>query len=50
MKCVRLNVEITVKKLKVISKSYSKKKKFEEYKKCLDGEKYPQRSDSYNIR
>ena len=27
-------------KLKGISESYSKNNKFDEYKKCLDGEKY----------
>ena len=32
-------------KLKGISKSQSKNSKFEEYKKCLDGEKYQQECD-----
>ena len=34
-------------KLKGISKSYSKNIKFEEYKKCLDGEKYENECDNY---
>ena len=37
-------------KLKGISKSQSKNIKFEEYKKCLDGEEYQQEQDNYNIR
>ena len=37
-------------KLKGISKSQSKNNKFEEYKKCLDGEDYPQECDNYIIR
>ena len=37
-------------KLKGISKSQSKNIKFEEYKKCLDGEKYQQECDNYIIR
>ena len=37
-------------KLKGISKSQSKNIKFEEYKKCLDGEDYQQECDNYNIR
>ena len=37
-------------KLKGISKSQSKNIKFEEYKKCLDGEYYQQECDNYNIR
>ena len=37
-------------KLKGISKSQSKNIKFEEYKKCLDGEEYQQECDNYNIR
>ena len=37
-------------KLKVISKSQSKDIKFEEYKKCLDGEEYQQECDNYIIR
>ena len=39
-----------VKKLKSISKSQSKNIKFEEYKKCLDGEEYQQECDNYIIR
>ena len=34
-------------KIKGISESYSKIIKFEEYKKCLDGEKYQEESDNY---
>ena len=37
-------------KLKGISKSQSKNIKFEEYKKCLDGEKYQHECDNYIIR
>ena len=37
-------------KLKGISKSQSKNIKFEEYKKCLDGEDYQQECDKYIIR
>ena len=37
-------------KLKGISKSQSKNIKFEEYKKCLDGEDYQQECDNYVIR
>ena len=37
-------------KLKGISKSQSKNIKFEEYKKCLDGEDYQQECDNYIIR
>ena len=37
-------------KLKGISKSQSKNIKFEEYKKCLDGEEYQQECDNYIIR
>ena len=37
-------------KLKDISKSYSRNIKFDEYKKCLDGEEYQQECDNYNIR
>ena len=37
-------------KLKGFSKSQSKKIKFEEYKKCLDGEEYQQDCDNYIIR
>ena len=37
-------------KLKGISKSQSKNFKFEEYKKCLDGEDYQQECDNYIIR
>ena len=36
--------------LKGISKSQSKNVKFEEYKKCLDGEDYQQECDNYIIR
>ena len=37
-------------KLKGISKSYSRNIKFEEYKKCLDGEEYQQECDNYILR
>ena len=37
-------------KLKGISKAQSKNIKFEEYKKCLDGENYQQECDNYIIR
>ena len=37
-------------KLKGISKSQSKNIKFEEYKKCLDGEEYQQECDKYITR
>ena len=37
-------------KLKGISESQSKNIKFEEYKKCLDGENYQQECDNYIIR
>ena len=37
-------------KLKGISKSQSKSIKFEEYKKCLDGEEYQRESIKYIIR
>ena len=37
-------------KLKGISKSQSKNIKFEEYKKCLDGENYQQECDNYIIK
>ena len=37
-------------KLKGISKSQSKNIKFEEYKKCLDGENYQHECDNYIIR
>ena len=37
-------------KLKGINKSQSKNIKFEEYKKCLDGESYQQECDNYIIR
>ena len=37
-------------KLKGISKSQSKNIKFEEYKKCLDGESYQQECDNYILR
>ena len=37
-------------KFKGISKSQSKNIKFEEYKKCLDGEDYQQEGDNYFIR
>ena len=37
-------------KLKGISKSQSKNIKFEEYKKCLDGESYQQECDNFIIR
>ena len=37
-------------KLKGISKSQSKNIKFEEYKKCLDGEDYQQECDNYIIK
>ena len=36
--------------LKGISKSQSKNIKFEEYKKCLDGEDYQQECDNYIIK
>ena len=37
-------------KLKGVSKSQSKNIKFEEHKKCLDGEDYQQECDNYVIR
>ena len=37
-------------KLKGISRPYSKNIKFDEYKKCLDGEEYQQECDNYIIR
>ena len=37
-------------KLKGISKSYSRNIKFDEYKKCLDGEEYQRECDNYIIR
>ena len=37
-------------KLKGISESQSKNIKFEEFKKCLDGEDYQQECDNYIIR
>ena len=37
-------------KLKGISKSYSKNIKFDEYKKCLDGEEYQYECDNYILR
>ena len=37
-------------KLKGISKSQSKNTKFEEYKKCLDGEEYQRECNNYNIK
>ena len=37
-------------KLKGVSKSQSKNIKFEEYKKCLDGEEYQRERTDYNIR
>ena len=37
-------------KLKSISKSQSKNIKFEDYKKCLDGEEYQRESNNYIIR
>ena len=37
-------------KMKGVSKSQSKHIKFEEYKKCLDGEKHQEESDNYIIR
>ena len=36
--------------MKGISKSQSKNIKFEEYKKCLDGEDYQQECDNFIIR
>ena len=37
-------------KIEGISKSFSKKIKFEEYKKCLDGEEYEKECDNYVLR
>ena len=37
-------------KIKGISKSQSKHFKFEEYKKCLDGEEYQRKCDKYLLR
>ena len=37
-------------KLKGISKSYSKNIKFDEYKKCIDGEEYQYECDNYFLR
>ena len=47
---MHLNVEMIVKKLKGISKSQSKKIKFEEYKKPLDGENFQSECNNYVIR
>ena len=38
------------KKLEGISKSQSKNTKFEEYKKCLDGEEYQEECNNYILR
>ena len=45
-----LNVEIIIKKLKGNSKYYSRNIKFEEYKKCLYGEKNQYECDNYILR
>ena len=45
-----LNMEMIVKKMKVISKSQSKHIKFEEYKKCLFGEEYQKECNTYILR
>ena len=45
-----LNMEMIVKKTKVISKSQSKHIKFEEYKKCLFGEEYQKECNNYILR
>ena len=37
-------------KIKVISKSYSKNSRIEEYKKCLVGEEYEKECDNYILR
>ena len=37
-------------KIKGVSKSYSKNTKFEEFKKCLDGEKYQEECENYILR
>ena len=37
-------------KLKGVSKSQSKNNKIDEYKKCLDGEKYQEESKNYFLR
>ena len=37
-------------KLKRVSKSYSENIKFDEYKKCLDGEEYQEECDNYLLR
>ena len=50
MKCIRSNVEMIVKKLKVVSKSQSKHIKSEEYKRCLDGKEYQKECDKYSIQ
>ena len=37
-------------KMKRVSKSFSKNINFEEYKKCLDGEEYQEESENYILR
>ena len=43
-------MKMKVKKLKGVSKSQSKHIKFEEYKKCLDGEEYQRECNNYILR
>ena len=45
-KCGKKNIN----KLKAVSNSYSKNVKFDEYKKCLDGEEYQTECDIYIFR
>ena len=49
---MRINVELLEKKnkLKGISKSQSKHIKFEEYKKCLNGENYQRECNDFILR
>ena len=45
-KCGKKNIN----KLKAVSNSYSKNVKFDEHKKCLDGEEYQKECDIYILR
>ena len=47
---MRFIVEVIAIKLKGISNSQSKSKKFEEYKNCLDGNDYQQQCHNYIMR
>ena len=42
--------EVSNNKIKGVSKYHSKNIKFEEYKKCLDVEKYQEDCEIYNLR